>query len=51
MASISAPARRDGQDWPHRPGSRSKYAKSLPGCDMTLVDSGIAIDPFAQLKG
>jgi hypothetical protein len=33
-----------------RPGSRSKYAKSSPGCDMTLVDSGIAIDPFAQLK-
>jgi hypothetical protein len=30
MASISAPARRDGRDWPHRPGSWSKYIRSLP---------------------
>ena len=30
MASISAPARRDGRNWPHRPESRSKYIRSLP---------------------
>ena len=50
MASISAPARRDGRNWPHRPQSRSKYAKSLPVRDMKLVDPGIAFGLFAQLR-
>jgi hypothetical protein len=30
MVSISAPAQRDGRNWPRRPGSRSKYIGSLP---------------------
>jgi hypothetical protein len=50
MASISEPARRDGRNRPHRPRSRSKYTRSLPGRDVILVESGVAVDLFAQLR-
>jgi len=35
MASMSAPAQRDGRNWPDRPGSRSKYTDSLSSRDIS----------------